>query len=439
MSDKHTDALDLDKLEALARAATPGPWIAGDDEDSDLYLVGPAAFDDVVCHPVVRLHAEFNADYIAAANPETVLALIAKIRATEGQAQTSAAIDRKEFMRQVVLAVCEIPDRDSPADQPEMMLVTDYELISILESCFENADEDAAQLADSTAPGAPVGEANMDIMRELVSDFRKAAYEFGKRHDPVDHALMMRLQQQLFAQVRVLAAPTAQQSLTAGERMPEELRDWITGMSVSMDVSTGDHDAHHRYFGVVSEVMDDAHDKHGVTLLVYDATPNFAAAPLPQVQSEGPDEAPIECWSADQEDFNAQSIGELFDHNEELKPGDTVWVGEAVKPEPSQLIDADDIVTMMGERADDLVGEHADGYPDVDKSAEQELNDLLAGWINKHARPTFWTVTNVKPYVLSHDDFPNDPTPVHCELPDADQQPVTPSGALADNDGGVAK
>lgn len=129
------------------------------------------------------------------------------------------------------------------------------------------------------------------------------------------------------------------------------------------------------------------------------------AATVKAVPSEALDEAPIECWSADQEDFAAQSIGELFDRNEELKPGDTVWVGEAVKPEPSQLIDADDIVTMMGERADDLVGEHADGYPDVDKEAEQELNTLLAGWIGKHARPNFWTVTNVKPYVLSADDF----------------------------------
>lgn len=44
----------------------------------------------------------------------------------------------------------------------------------------------------------------MDAMRELVSDFRKAAYEFGKRHDPADQALMMRLQQQLFVELRAV-------------------------------------------------------------------------------------------------------------------------------------------------------------------------------------------------------------------------------------------
>ena len=57
------------------------------------------------------------------------------------------------------------------------------------------------------------------------------------------------------------------------------LRSMIEGMSVSVDVSTGDHDAGHRYFGTVTEVMECQGDKHGVTLLVQDAEPNFTAAP----------------------------------------------------------------------------------------------------------------------------------------------------------------
>ena len=59
------------------------------------------------------------------------------------------------------------------------------------------------------------------------------------------------------------------------------LRSMIEGMSVSVDVSTGDHDAGHRYFGTVTEVMECQGDKHGVTLLVQDAEPNFAA-PTPR-------------------------------------------------------------------------------------------------------------------------------------------------------------
>jgi hypothetical protein len=53
---------------------TPGPWIAGDDQDSDYFLVGPASFDKVVTNPVVKLHNEFNARLIAAA-PELLAAL----------------------------------------------------------------------------------------------------------------------------------------------------------------------------------------------------------------------------------------------------------------------------------------------------------------------------------------------------------------------------
>ena len=65
------------------------------------------------------------------------------------------------------------------------------------------------------------------------------------------------------------------------------LRSMIEGMSVSVDVSTGDHDAGHRYFGTVTEAMECQGDKHGVTLLVQDAEPNFAA-PTPQAAQPAP-------------------------------------------------------------------------------------------------------------------------------------------------------
>lgn len=61
----------------------------------------------------------------------------------------------------------------------------------------------------------------------------------------------------------------------------EYLRTQITGMSVSVDVSTDDATAGHRYFGTVTEVMECQGDKHGITLLVQDAEPNFKAQPAP--------------------------------------------------------------------------------------------------------------------------------------------------------------
>lgn len=76
-------------------------------------------------------------------------------------------------------------------------------------------------------------------------------------------------------------------------RLSDELRSVIEGMTVSVDVSTGDHDAGHRYFGTVTEVMDDIADKHGVTLLVQDAKPNFAAAPTTQPAPQQEAQEPV--------------------------------------------------------------------------------------------------------------------------------------------------
>ena len=80
-------------------------------------------------------------------------------------------------------------------------------------------------------------------------------------------------------------APAAGAVAGPDGRMSDELRSLIEGMTVSVDVSTGDHDAGNRYFGTVTEVMDDISDKHGVTLLVQDAKPNFAPTPAAQADS----------------------------------------------------------------------------------------------------------------------------------------------------------
>jgi hypothetical protein len=52
-------------------------------------------------------------------------------------------------------------------------------------------------------------------------------------------------------------------------RMSKHIREFIEGMSVSVDVSTSEADADHRYYGQISEVMDaNDDDKHGVVILV---------------------------------------------------------------------------------------------------------------------------------------------------------------------------
>lgn len=76
--------IDLDQLESVAKAATPGPWVR---HPEDVYSdVGAhVAFCPTVCSSapercISEEQAESNAAYIAAANPAAVLELIEELR-----------------------------------------------------------------------------------------------------------------------------------------------------------------------------------------------------------------------------------------------------------------------------------------------------------------------------------------------------------------------
>ena len=75
----NTQSLDLEALRKFAEAATPGPWLPMD-------LSGDVWRMD---HPRKRIcehGAKYNAAFIAAANPQTVLDLIAEVeRARDGE------------------------------------------------------------------------------------------------------------------------------------------------------------------------------------------------------------------------------------------------------------------------------------------------------------------------------------------------------------------
>jgi len=93
--------IDLDEIERLARAATPGKWsvretvINGigygghwvETDHEDLIQItgsgGARSFTHRVFDRQIHDDNEANAAYIAAANPATVLALVARLRAAE--------------------------------------------------------------------------------------------------------------------------------------------------------------------------------------------------------------------------------------------------------------------------------------------------------------------------------------------------------------------
>lgn len=85
--------IDLDALEATARAATPGPWMLdgmGEDEPEINYwahrFIGTAEPNESGSHEIIATSEDGhgpNAEHIAAFDPTTALALIARLREAE--------------------------------------------------------------------------------------------------------------------------------------------------------------------------------------------------------------------------------------------------------------------------------------------------------------------------------------------------------------------
>lgn len=84
--------IDIEALEAAAKAATPGPWVRGPyggiypapPEGSDKRIGGPEIGGCRNSNHVPRRHAEENERFMAATNPEVVLELLRRLRDAEG-------------------------------------------------------------------------------------------------------------------------------------------------------------------------------------------------------------------------------------------------------------------------------------------------------------------------------------------------------------------
>lgn len=112
-----------------------------------------------------------------------------------------------------------------------------------------------------------------------------------------------------------------------------------------------------------------------------------------------------ECWSTNNEDFPANSLSELLSSHDELRVGDTVYVGEPVKPKPSSFFDIEDFIEGIGNAAYDVGGEYADGYPDVTEGAKAELQSFVETWLETHCEVNFYQVFNAREYVITEEDL----------------------------------
>lgn len=110
-------------------------------------------------------------------------------------------------------------------------------------------------------------------------------------------------------------------------------------------------------------------------------------------------------WSANNEDFIYDNLQELLECEDGVVAGSLVSVGNKEDACVNTLVDADDIIEMLGERAWDNFGEAAEDFPDVSTEAKAELNMLLQQWIDKHCRASFYWIRNVRDYVVTEEDI----------------------------------
>lgn len=107
-------------------------------------------------------------------------------------------------------------------------------------------------------------------------------------------------------------------------------------------------------------------------------------------------------WSTDGETFNFDTLYEAIDDQE---VGDTIYYGEKVEVKPQHLMTANYIIETIGDNAYDIVGEFADGFPDISPMAHLELDMFLKEWMDKYCKPTFYSVKNVKEHIVTQEDI----------------------------------
>lgn len=126
-------------------------------------------------------------------------------------------------------------------------------------------------------------------------------------------------------------------------------------------------------------------------------------------------------WSFNGEDYTYDTKQEMiesayfYDHvnSKWVGPqvGDKVYSGKIVMAQVRQLVDADDIIEMLNERAYDNFGEYAESWPDLsmndikDKKAVELLNKYLKNWVKKYCPVNFYNIVEVEEHILSEEDI----------------------------------
>lgn len=114
------------------------------------------------------------------------------------------------------------------------------------------------------------------------------------------------------------------------------------------------------------------------------------------------------CYSANDEDFNYQEISELLNDYPDFEVGDIIYKAEAWKPSLTNMIDVDDILDLVYDRAYDIGGEYAEDWiyqVGGDKELRVKIEQSLKRLGKKFPEVTFYNVGKSEEYILTEKDF----------------------------------
>lgn len=331
--------IDYQALRELAKQATQGEWVAFISPGTGTYAVHTPG--DKRCEDVIKWtgfdgqnNAENNARYIAAFNPEVVLALLDEqernqqyIKRRDQENEDIALTVGKLLIENgqlVADTLRHLADNEIDSDYfaitstnengteiDHEMSITDYALqaagtVDELVAALESAEKRIAELEareillperSSMLHRTDFHDDYQTVMAYKVSEVIAATAPLvfaskesdmttitDKKQYPSDQYLNELVTNMEFAArapvevVRAMAAEL-QKRREADSAEPVSqtynLPELIEGMEVSIDVSTCDADLGNRYFGTVTEALELDTAKNGYILLVQDAEPNF--------------------------------------------------------------------------------------------------------------------------------------------------------------------
>lgn len=122
-----------------------------------------------------------------------------------------------------------------------------------------------------------------------------------------------------------------------------------------------------------------------------------------------PEMAEHDCYSLNGEDYHAGDVGDALDEiardEDGIAVGRRYWLATMASPKPSKFFVLDDVLDGMTDRACDDYGEYADGFlGDLPKEKRDELQALVAGWLDANVAVTFFRVTDAVARTVTQED-----------------------------------